>query len=119
MGARVRFAGTVDERTVRRKTSVLCLEATAARVEALAGDGGSLVDALKAGAFAFAQMGVWATVGNALAQAGVVIQQGASGLPHKAVPVSKLESGAHLPASELAEVERKLGQRLLQMHFQL
>jgi hypothetical protein len=31
------------------------------------------------------------------------------GLPHKAVPVSKLESGAHLPASELAEAERKLG----------
>ena len=30
-------------------------------------------------------------------------------LPHKAVPVSKLESGAHLPASELAEAERKLG----------
>ena len=30
-------------------------------------------------------------------------------LPHKAVPVSKLESGAHLPASELAEAERKPG----------
>jgi hypothetical protein len=32
-----------------------------------------------------------------------------SGLPHKAVPVSKLESGAHLPVSELAEAERKPG----------
>ena len=28
-------------------------------------------------------------------------------LPHEAVPVSKLESGAHWPASELAEAERK------------
>ena len=32
-----------------------------------------------------------------------------TGLPHKAVPVSKLESGAHLPVSELAEAERKPG----------
>jgi hypothetical protein len=31
------------------------------------------------------------------------------GLPQEAVPVSKLESCAHLPASELAEAERKLG----------
>ncbi len=40
-----------------------------------------------------------------------------SGLPHKAVPVSKLESGAHLPASELAEAERKLGQTLAARSF--
>ena len=31
------------------------------------------------------------------------------GLPQEAVPVSKLESGAHSPASELAEAERKPG----------
>ncbi len=30
-------------------------------------------------------------------------------LPPEAVPVSKLESGAHWPASELAEAERKPG----------
>ncbi len=38
-------------------------------------------------------------------------------LPHKAVPVSKLESGAHLPASELAEAEHKLGQTLAARSF--
>ncbi len=34
---------------------------------------------------------------------------GMAGLPPEAVPVSKLESGAHWPASELAEAERKPG----------
>ncbi len=32
-----------------------------------------------------------------------------AGLPQEAVPVSKLESGADSPASELAEAERKPG----------
>ncbi len=33
----------------------------------------------------------------------------APGLPHEAIPVSKLESGAHLPVSGLAGAERRPG----------
>lgn len=35
---------------------------------------------------------------------------GRTDLPNEAIPVFKLESGSRLPASELAEAERKLGQ---------
>jgi len=34
------------------------------------------------------------------------------GLPHEAIPVPQLESGAHLPASGLSGAERKPGQKL-------
>ena len=57
----------------------------------------------------FRQRGCWRPFVTWLFLAGAGGLTAYTGLPHEAVPVSKLESGAHLPASELAEAERKPG----------
>ncbi len=48
-------------------------------------------------------------VSQAVIRESVRLAEAPSGLPQEAVPVSKLESGADSPASELAEAERKPG----------